>query len=132
MPAAATKDIRTKLRLPMLPKDWMNRLASCSTPSRGRSNASGGARTIGTPWLISALVSRRSTLPCVICGNGRLETINATMVTGTASASSATIALATLDQVSERMPPAMTMAVAHVTTTATIRRSDCPSSQAAA
>jgi hypothetical protein len=34
------------------------------------------------------------------------------MLAGTASASSAAIALATLSQVSERMPPAMTIAVA--------------------
>ena len=54
------------------------------------------------------------------------------MVAGTASASSAAMALATLDQVSERMPPAITMPAAQATTTTAIRRSDCPSSQAAA
>jgi hypothetical protein len=42
------------------------------------------------------------------------------------------MALATLDQVSERMPPRSTMPAAQATTTAAIRRSDCPSIQAAA
>ena len=53
------------------------------------------------------------------------------MVADTASASSAAMALATLDQVSERMPPASTIAAAQATTTAAISRSDWPSSQAA-
>ena len=38
------------------------------------------------------------------------------MVAGTASASSAAMALAALDQVSERMPPAITIAVTQATT----------------
>ena len=54
------------------------------------------------------------------------------MVAGTASASSAAMPLATLDQVSERMPPANTIAVAQATTTTAISRSDWPSIQAAA
>ena len=110
----------------------MKRLISGSAPSPGRSNASGGASTTGTPWATSILVSWRSTLPCVICGSGRLETISATMLADTASASSAAMDLATLDQVSERMPPKSTIPAAQATTTAAINRSDCPSIQAAA
>ena len=60
MPAATTNDISTKLRLPTLPNDWMKRLISGSAPSPGRSNASGGASTTGTPWATSMRVSRRS------------------------------------------------------------------------
>ena len=36
MPAAATKDISTKLRLPTLPKDWMKRLTSGSSALAGQ------------------------------------------------------------------------------------------------
>jgi hypothetical protein len=69
-------------------------------------------------------------LPCVICGNGTLDIMMATTVAGTASANSAAMAWAELDQVSERMPPAMTVAATHDTTTTAIRRSDWPVSQA--
>ena len=58
--------------------------------------------------------------------------MRATMLADTASARSAAMALATLAQVSERMPPRSTMPAAQTTTTAAIRRSDCPSIQAAA
>ena len=71
-------------------------------------------------------------LPCVICGSGRLETITATMVAGIASASNAAMPCAALDQVSERMPPAITIAAAQDTTSTAVSRSDCPSSQAEA
>ena len=116
MPAAATSVMSANARLPTLPKDWMKRLASGSRPSPGKSRASAGARKIGNPRDASVRVSMRSTLPCVICGSGRFDIMRATIVAGTASASKAAMALAELDQVSERMPPAMMVAVTQATT----------------
>ena len=79
-------------------------------PSPGSSTAQFGATMIGRLRATSTRDRARRTLPCVICGNGRLETITATMVAGTASASSAAMPCAALVQVSERMPPAITIA----------------------
>ena len=58
--------------------------------------------------------------------------MRATIVAGTASANKAAMALAEPDQVSERMPPAMIVAVTQATTATAIRRSDWPVSQAEA
>src|SRR5262245_24860976 len=124
MPAAATKDMSTKLKLPTLPKDCTKRLTSGSAPAPGRSNASGGASTTGTPWATSMRASTRTTLPCVSCGSGKLETKMAMMLADTARAKMATIALAALEQVSARMPHNSTMAAAQKTTRAAIQRYD--------
>ena len=132
MPAAATSVMRLNARLPTLPKDWMKRLARGSSPTPGKSRASAGARKIGNPRDPSVRVRVRRILPCVICGRGRFDIMMATIVAGTASANKAAMAFAEPDQVSERMPPAMMVAVTQDTTATAMRRSDWPVSQAEA
>ena len=65
--------MRVNARLPTLPKDWMKRLARGSRPSPGKSRASAGARKIGNPRDLSVRVRMRRTLPCVICGRGKIR-----------------------------------------------------------
>ena len=131
-PAAVVSAISTKARLPTLPNACMNRFARGSSPGPGSSKASSGTATSSNPRAPSARVSTRSVLPCVICGKGRLEIMSATMVAGTAMAASATMALAELDQVCERMPPASTISEAQATAATAMTISDCPVSQAEA
>ena len=132
MPAAATNDMITKLRLPTLPKAWTKRLLSGSTPSPGRSNASGGASTIGTPLGDLGPGHDAQHVAMRHLRQGQVGDHESDDGGRHCQRQQRGDACATLDQVSERMPPAITMPAAQATTSGAIRRSDCPRSHAAA
>ena len=131
-PAITVSMATTNAVGPMAPKGAVKRLTIWPTPSPGSANVRLGASTMGRPWVASACVRARSSGPLVSCGSGKLVTITATMVTGTSNASTAAIAWALPDHVSERMPPSTTVTIKAATSTTIIMLCGCPASQPAA
>ncbi len=95
----------------MAPNGTVKRFTMWPTPSLGSAKARLGASTMASPCAASLCISARNSGPLVSCGSGKLVTITATMATGTISASTAAMASALPDQVSERMPPSTTDAM---------------------